>query len=89
MTNPPQRAQINVDEAKRLLDALARDLRKSPGESAGICLNSGVFSDWDSRRPASADRSLPDYQLLCVGINSNNRNPIAMAQYPRRQVLGL
>ncbi len=36
MTNPPQLAQINVDEAKRLLDALERDLRRSSGDSAGI-----------------------------------------------------
>ncbi len=36
MANPPQLAQINVDEAKRLLDALERDLRKSAVDSAGI-----------------------------------------------------
>ncbi len=35
MTNPPQLAQINVEEATRLLDRLERDLRASTGESTG------------------------------------------------------
>ncbi len=35
MANSSQLAQINVDEATRLLDRLERDLRASTGESAG------------------------------------------------------
>jgi hypothetical protein len=36
MTNPPQLAQINVDEATRLLDRLELDLKASAGDPKGI-----------------------------------------------------